>query len=368
MKPRYDATRAIHWWDQTVLQGSTVLLCGVGAAGNEVAKNLTMLGVGRLVLVDLDTIEPANLFGSVLFRQSDVGRRKVDVAATALRVLNPDVEVVPLHGDVLWEVPEAAFFDANVVVAALDSWEGRWQVNRLCLDTATPWVDGGLDVLGGRVRSFLQGHTGCLECTFDRRHYAQLTARLGCGALAARAPMRRVPTTPASASIVGGLMAQEAVKLLHGVDTTLGRNLHIEGNFSVLVTDIEPDPDCRADCTLPPPEWLDWSPDPGAPLQTELRKLLGEDARASLYYRLVHRLVCVPCGQETTVLCPEPALRGTGSLCPRCGERCRGDTIDSLEPGDSSGRLTLQQLGLGPGRALRIRRGPDDRGVVALWR
>ncbi|NMT19237.1 ThiF family adenylyltransferase, partial [Vibrio parahaemolyticus] len=76
---------------------------GCGAVGNEVAKNLALLGVGHIDLYDFDTIEIHNLTKSVLFRESDVGKKKVDVARKRLIELEPSVNVNAYHGDV-WDL------------------------------------------------------------------------------------------------------------------------------------------------------------------------------------------------------------------------------------------------------------------------
>ena len=71
-------------------------MVGAGALGNEVLKNLALVGVGEIYLIDFDQIEKSNLTRSVLFRQRDCGRPKAEAAAEAVRDLNPDTQVIPL--------------------------------------------------------------------------------------------------------------------------------------------------------------------------------------------------------------------------------------------------------------------------------
>ena len=81
---------------QLALRNATVVVLGAGGLGSWTMAGLACAGVGRIVAVDDDTIELSNLNRQVLYRMSDIGRRKVDVAAEALRGLNPEIDFVPL--------------------------------------------------------------------------------------------------------------------------------------------------------------------------------------------------------------------------------------------------------------------------------
>jgi adenylyltransferase/sulfurtransferase len=67
------------------------LVIGAGALGNEIIKNLALTGIGNILLVDFDQIEPSNLSRSILFRETDRGRYKADVAAERAREIFPDI-------------------------------------------------------------------------------------------------------------------------------------------------------------------------------------------------------------------------------------------------------------------------------------
>ena len=84
---RYNAFTFISWWRQEVLQQAKIAVLGAGAVGNEVIKNLALMGIGQLFIADFDTIERANLSRSVLFRQRDEGQRKAEVATSCCQRL-----------------------------------------------------------------------------------------------------------------------------------------------------------------------------------------------------------------------------------------------------------------------------------------
>jgi molybdopterin/thiamine biosynthesis adenylyltransferase len=89
---RFQRFRLIGWWDQERLSRAKVLVIGAGALGNEIIKNLALLGVGHLFIADLDRIENSNLSRSILYRAADNGRFKAETAARAAR----DICVAPL--------------------------------------------------------------------------------------------------------------------------------------------------------------------------------------------------------------------------------------------------------------------------------
>src|SRR5712691_1793040 len=101
---RYGRLRLIPWWRQEKLAAAKVLVVGAGALGNEVLKNLALLGVGTVLVIDLDRVEPSNLSRSVLFRAGDGGRGKAEVAAERAREINPEITIVPIRGDVITDL------------------------------------------------------------------------------------------------------------------------------------------------------------------------------------------------------------------------------------------------------------------------
>src|ERR1700712_2851419 len=73
---RFHRFKLIGWWDQRKLAGAKVLVIGAGALGNEIVKNLALLGVGNVLIADMDRIENSNLSRSVLYRAGDNGQYK----------------------------------------------------------------------------------------------------------------------------------------------------------------------------------------------------------------------------------------------------------------------------------------------------
>jgi ubiquitin-like 1-activating enzyme E1 B len=128
-------------------------------------KNLALLGIRNIELIDLDTIDVSNLNRQFLFRPEHVGQSKAEVAAKAAKVFNPDVNVKAYHDNVKsnrFSVHYIASFD--VVLNALDNIDARRHVNRLCLAAGVPLFDSGTTGYLGQVTPILKGYTSCYEC------------------------------------------------------------------------------------------------------------------------------------------------------------------------------------------------------------
>lgn len=227
---RYHSFSYISWWKQEVVADSTVLIIGAGALGNEVIKNLALMGIGRMIIADFDTIEDSNLSRSVLFRASDRGKRKVDVAAAMVKQLNPDVQVKTWHGNINHGLGLGVFKHVDAIVGCLDNREARLSIDRFSQSINKPWVDGAIQELMGVVRVFWPGRGANYECTLSDADYQIISLRYSCPLLAkANILEGKVPTTPTSASIVAAFQTQEALKIIHDMEVEPGKALIING-------------------------------------------------------------------------------------------------------------------------------------------
>src|SRR5256885_1731373 len=101
---RFERFKLIGWWDQSRLSRARVVVVGAGALGNEIVKNLALLGVGNLFIADMDRIENSNLSRSVLYREADSGAAKADTAAKAARSIYPEIHAHAFHGNVVYDL------------------------------------------------------------------------------------------------------------------------------------------------------------------------------------------------------------------------------------------------------------------------
>jgi molybdopterin/thiamine biosynthesis adenylyltransferase len=230
---RFGRFELISWWDQTRLKNSRVLVIGAGALGNEILKNLALLGVGQVVVVDLDTIEHSNLTRSVLFRAADVGKAKSEVAALRAKELWPDLSIRALRGDIIHDIGAGVFRWADVVIGGLDNREARLAINRHCWRLNKPFVDGAIEVIQGIARVFRPDEaqqSPCYECTLTKNDWQLIEQRRSCAMLSRQQlDTGHTPTTPTIASIIAGIQVQEAIKLLHQLDVASGKGIVFMG-------------------------------------------------------------------------------------------------------------------------------------------
>jgi len=350
---RFARFRLISWWEQSRLSRARVLVIGAGALGNEVLKNLALLGVGRVVVVDLDRIELSNLSRSVLFRPEDAGAPKAAVAARAVKALYPDIRCVGLAADVVHEIGAGLFAWADVVVGALDNREARLAVNRLCYRLGTPWIDGAIEALSGVARVFVPPEGACYECSMSELDWKLLAQRHSCSLLnRTLAAVGPVPTTPTTASVIAGVQCQEALKLLHGMPSSLaGRGMVFEGmehtSYSV---DYVRNPEClshepldqvvrtgeRAG-SLSVAGALEWARDAAGPKATLvfLRELLSG-------------LDCASCGSSEEALRPLASITEDEARCPSCAERRTPRLFHSVEGTEDFLDRPLSSIGVPP--------------------
>ena len=162
-KDRLGTFEFISWWEREKVQKAKVLVIGAGALGNEVIKNLALMGVGYIFIVDFDNIEAANLSRSVLFRETDNQRSKAEVVAARAKSINPQIHVQYLNADVTTGLGLGIIRRMDAIIGCLDNREARLAVNRFCYWMDKPWVDGAIQELLGLMRVFKPGEGACYD-------------------------------------------------------------------------------------------------------------------------------------------------------------------------------------------------------------
>lgn len=266
---------------QERLSQARVLCIGAGGLGSPVLQYLAAAGVGRIGVMDDDTVDESNLQRQTIFATGDIGESKARVAARRVREINPLVaaDAIAMRFDDSNARELVRLYD--VVVDCTDRFETRYLVNDACVLEGKPDVYGSIFRFDGQVSVLAAEGAACYRCVFPEAP-----------------PAGTVPTCAEGgvlgvlAGIVGTLQANEALKLILGIgEPLIGRLLLIDAlGMHVREVQIERDPACAVcgdapvirDASTPPEEEQD-APDVAeiepAQLDEALREAVLLDVR-----------------------------------------------------------------------------------------
>lgn len=359
MDGRYASLGKIQWWDLPTIRRARVLVVGCGALGNEVLKNLALIGVGDIVLVDFDHIEISNLTRSLLFRAEDAGRPKAVVAAERVRALNPDVRTHAVVGTMPNALGAGTVRAMDVVFGCVDNVAARLAINEVCHAVGRPWIDGGLRVADGQVRAFVPGLCqGCYQCNRQSQDLKTVQQRFSCQAGMGDGAGSE-PTTPMAAAIIGAMQVQEAVKILLGRKVRSGETFTYGADGLSLQAVANPrDPDCPAHRPAEPLATVPLSVH--ATVEDVLRaaaKHHGGEGVLCLPRQVVISISCTECGDRRAAAFPHDDLHSDHLACPACGGECTYSLAATASARGPLATATVASLGCPPRAILAVRLG-----------
>jgi molybdopterin/thiamine biosynthesis adenylyltransferase len=143
-----------------------VVVLGVGGLGSGVVQHLAGLGVGRLTLIDFDTVESRNFARQFTYTPAQLGRSKVEQVAAWVAAFEPGTAVRAVHQRVTGaDVVAGLLPGADLLVAAIDTpVEADQWINRACVAAGVPYIRGGLTYLRGFYWSVDPGRSACHQC------------------------------------------------------------------------------------------------------------------------------------------------------------------------------------------------------------
>jgi molybdopterin/thiamine biosynthesis adenylyltransferase len=234
---------------QSRLRASHVLVLGVGGLGSAATQNLVGLGVGRLTLLDYDTVELRNFARQFIYSVAQIGQPKVEQVADWVRAFDPTVDVTAVQREVTGPDTIAPLLaGVDFVVQAIDTPpEVDLWVNAACVGAGVPFVRGGLGHLQGVYWSVDPGHSACRQCLDSYR-----TRTAPDDEVQAWQPVIERETFNRGigpvATMLGSLMAMEALRYLTGIHAPVAAGTYQIIDFSSdchISTDPWPrDPDC----------------------------------------------------------------------------------------------------------------------------
>ncbi len=371
---RYGRFRLISWWRHEKLAAAKVLVVGAGALGNEVLKNLALLGVGHVYIVDFDKIESSNLTRSVLFRDADRGASKAERAGAAVKALNGDVRVHAINGNVLTDVGLGVFAEMDVVIGCLDNREARLWLNRQCWKVGRPWIDGAIQEISGVVKVFVPPDSACYECGMTERDYQLINLRYSCPLLRREdIAQGKVPTAPTISSMIAGLQTQEALKLLHGMPVKAGAAMVWNGESNNFYTSaFQRKENCLSHEAYG--EAVPAGVGQGDSVEALLAALDGR--RLHLDRDLVVSLECPACRVMKEIHRPIAGVTMGEGTCGSCGAVMKTRIVHEVERGTPLAARSLREVGVAPFDIVKVEthtagvyaRLEKDRALAMEWK
>ena len=202
---------------QQRLLDAQVLVIGAGGLGSPVLMYLATAGVGRITVVDDDTVDLTNLQRQIAHTLARVGQAKVSSAAQTIAAINPDIQVVALQERADAARLAALVAQADVVIDCCDNFATRHAVNAACVTHAKPLVSGAAIGFDGQIAVYdtRRADAPCYACVFPAEATFEETR---CATMGVFAPL---------VGVIGSIQAAEALKLLAGVGTSLAGRLQM---------------------------------------------------------------------------------------------------------------------------------------------
>jgi molybdopterin-synthase adenylyltransferase len=191
------------------------LIIGAGGLGSPAALYLASAGIGKITLVDDDTVDFTNLQRQILHTQARVGIAKAESGRLALAAINPDIEIVPLQQRLSGEALDRLIASADIVLDCTDNFATRHAINRACVHHKKPLVSGAAIRFDGQISVYdlREEDSPCYHCLFPEGDDVE---EVRCAVMGVFAPLT---------GIIGTMQAAEALKLAAGIGESLSGRL-----------------------------------------------------------------------------------------------------------------------------------------------
>jgi len=218
------------------LRAKRVVIAGAGGLGSVISIYLAVAGVGKIRLIDHDTVELSNLNRQVLYGDGDIGKKKAQVAVRKLQALNPEISVEAVTETITEDNALELLGRFDAIVDAMDNLPTRYILNSVAVNQRVPLFHGAVRGFEGRATTIIPGITPCLKCIYPRAPHPEVTPVIG--------------VAPA---VIGSIEATEVIKYIVGIGGLLTNRLLVyDGlNMEFMEIKLERHPDCEVCGHLP---------------------------------------------------------------------------------------------------------------------
>ena len=199
---------------QQKISNSHALIIGAGGLGSPAALYLASSGIGKITLVDFDTVELSNLQRQIIHTTQDIGRQKVDSAHDKLTAINPNLDVATINKALNLTELRSHIKNCDVIIEASDNFESRYLTNQACVEERKPLISGAAIRFDGQVSTFRldTNESPCYRCLYSGEAEENET----CVQSGVFSPLT---------GIIGSMQACEALKVVSGIGKDLAGRL-----------------------------------------------------------------------------------------------------------------------------------------------
>jgi len=214
------------------IKSTSILVVGVGAGGNELLKNLILMGFGHFTIVDFDFIEDSNLSRTTLFRKSDIGKSKAITAAERLLdySLHESPVIKGIHGNIMQDIGPGIFINHDIIVCCVDTLQARAYINDWSVRLKKPFFEMGFEKMNVDISFFdpSEDNAPCLRELIGQKGFSE--KRNSCSGLKIKdEKLSHIPTIQVASAMAGVLIAIEIIKFLQGKSTLKNKILQYYG-------------------------------------------------------------------------------------------------------------------------------------------
>lgn len=213
---------------QQKILNAKVLLVGVGGLGSPAALYLAAAGVGKLGLIDFDTVDISNLQRQVLYSSSDAGKTKVLAAKDRLQQLNPEIEIQIFAEKLTSENAFSLFTQFDYILDGADNFATRFLVNDASYFSKVPLVSASVLNFEGQLAVYNHQGGPCYRCLFSEPPPA--------GSVPSCAEVGILGTMP---GLLGTMQANEVLKLILGLGQASHSKLFVWDGLSNEMTTLQ---------------------------------------------------------------------------------------------------------------------------------
>ena len=237
------------------IKNTSILVIGAGAGGNELLKNLLLMGYGHFTIVDFDYIEDSNLSRTTLFRKADIGKSKALIAAERLKELSlhENPVITGIHGNIIYDVGPGIFIRHDIVVCCVDTLKARAYINDWCVRLKKPFFEMGFENMNVDISFFdpAMENSPCLREIIGQGEFTEM--RNSCSGLKIQdVHLSHIPSIQVASAMAGVLVATEIVKYLQGKSSLQNKILQYYGmQQRIYVFGIDRSSQCLLHCEPP---------------------------------------------------------------------------------------------------------------------